>query len=574
MKMLPQTALRRARPGSGLAPVFARILAPVFASLLALAVFPAAAETHAVVVGINHYLDLKQLRGAVADATDIAQALKKAGVSDLTTLIDQDATRASVLGAIDRMIATAKKDDLVIITFAGHGGAEVWGSVHPPGAKPGERHEAFLLTNLTLPNADGRINPKPGSSGSERIFGVEMALRLKRLDAKGVRSIFVADTCHGGGLTRQPVFTGSPEAEVSYRFAPGIYGYAEGVDPLLSEIAHLPASIDTNKELHLNTFLAAVDRDNKAPEVEIPKGSGTIRGALSYAFARVIEGAALKPGHNELSHGDVLSYVLASIKNNTRDNGRGQIPDLRPRENFDRVALHFGSDLNGGAGAVTNEKVISRIRIFTENGDAVAAIERPRRGFAIEAAPSRAEADLIFDHSTGNVFSRGGDLISMPPPPVDLAGVAEREVAIRRLEELAKTRSRPLELNQGDKRYRAGDILVLDARKKNGAAGPNEYYALIIIAGNGKVQFQYPLDTDPSTLPADHPFDGMQAGEPFGADYAVFISDSQPLDALIAGLRQLNGQTSPNAAVDLIERSLTPSTQIGLQAMYTAPQSK
>jgi len=534
----------------------------------------AAAETHAVVVGINHYQNVTSLRGAVADANDISSALKNAGVQDVSTFIDGDATRKSVLSAIDRMITVAKKDDLAIIAFAGHGSSESWGNVHPPGAQPGERHEVFLLGNVTLPDADGKIDARLGGSGAERIFGVEIALRLKRLDGMGVRTIFVADTCHGGGLTRLPFFASASSADGTERFAPGTYGYADGVDPLQPEITKLPAPIDTDKELHQLSFLAAVDKLSRAPEVEIPKGSGNRRGALSYAFARVIEGAALRGGKTELTHGDLVSYVMASVKNSALDNGKGQNPDLRPRENFGRIAIKFGTDFKSGPAPITTDKVVSRVKVYTETGKPVDAVDRPERGFAIQPVTSRAEADLIYDSANGNVLSSGGDLISMPPPPADLEGVVEREVAIRRLVELAKTRQRPLELNQGDKRYIAGSLLVLDARRLNAPSEGPEYYALIIISGNGKVQFQYPLDKDPKILPTDHPLGEMRAKEPFGADYAVFITDGKPLDALIGGLRQLDSSVSPNAAVDLIERSLSPTMQIGLQGMYTAPKTK
>ncbi|MDR0346372.1 MAG: hypothetical protein LBI49_25290, partial [Nocardiopsaceae bacterium] len=74
--------------------------------------------------------------------------------------------------------------------------------------------------------------------------------------------------------------------------------------------------------------------------------------------------------------------------------------------------------------------------------------------------------------------------------------------------------------------------MVLDARPPNEQSAP-EYYALVIISGNGKVQFQYPLDQDPKVLPTDRALGKMMAGDPFGADYAVFIADSKPLDGLI-----------------------------------------
>lgn len=534
-------------------------------------VSPAVAETHAVVVGVNDYINVPRLLGAVADAKDISTTLKKAGVVDLVTLLDAAATRKDVLGAIDHVIARAHKDDLVIITFAGHGGRETWGNVHPPGTTAGEQHEIFLLRNITLPNADGKADPKLGGSAGERIFGVEMATRLKRLDDMGTRTIFVADTCHGGGLTREPVF-GASSAPETERFVAGTFSYAEGSDPLSPTIAALPAPINTDKELRALSFLAAVDRVHKAPEVDIPKGSGNKRGALSYAFARVIEGRALPNGKTNLTHGELLSYVIASIKNSVLDSGKGQEPDLRPRDGFDRVAIRFGSDLQLGTSLPAVAQVAATVKMFVKNAKPVDATTRPELGFALEPAANATQADLVFDPASGDVFSRGGDLIATKIAEVDLEGVAEREVAIRRLVELAKTRARPLRLDHGDRRYMDGDRMSLDARRPEGELQTPEYYLLVIISGNGKVQFQYPLDRDSKVLPIDRSLDGMAATEPFGADYAVFVSDTKPLDNLIEAVRALANSRSPNAVVNVIERSLTPTMRIGLQGIYTAPK--
>ena len=115
--------------------------------------------------------------------------------------------------------------------------------------------------------------------------------------------------------------------------------------------------------------------------------------------------------------------------------------------------------------------------------------------------------------------------------------------------------------------------MALDARKAEGRLAAAEYYLLIIISGDGKVQFQYPHSKDPKLLPADRPLNQMEALEPFGADYAVFVSDEKPLDGLIKSLCQLDGEKSPNTAVNLIERSLTETMQIGLQGIYTAPRT-
>jgi Caspase domain len=543
----------------------------IFLGLACIATSRAEAVTRAVVVGINDYVNVPKLKGAVADARDISAALKRGGVKDLVVLLEGEATRKNVLDAIDQLIVRARKDDLAIITLAGHGAREIWSNVHPPGTNKGDPHEVYLLRNVTLPNADGKIDPKLGGSASERIFGVEIAMRLKRFNDLGVRTIFVADTCHGAGLTREPML-GAPSRFESERVVPNIFSYAEGADPLLSVIATLPAPIDTDKELRSLTFLAAVDPFSNAPEVEIPKGSGNMRGALSYAFARAIEGDANREGTGDLTHGDLLSYVKTSVSNSMIDSGKGQKPDLRPRDNFGRVVLRFGSDLTASSSPASPAQIADSVKIYSRDGGSVDTVKRPARGFAMQPVRGLAEADLIYDPANGNVFSKGGDLIAMRVRAEDLEGVAEREVAIRRLVELAKPRARSLTLDRGDRRYLAGDRMTLDARKTEGQPAAGEYFTLIVISGDGKVQFQYPRGKDPKILPNDGPLSQMEASEPFGADYAVFVSDEKPLDGLVKSLCQLDGEKDPNLAVSLIERSLNRTMQIGLQGIYTAPR--
>ena len=253
-----------------------------------------------------------------------------------------------------------------------------------------------------------------------------------------MRTIFVADTCHGGGLTREPV-SGAPSGFDSERTIPNVFAFADGADPLQQDIARLPAPIDTDKELRSLTFLAAVDPFSKAPEVEIPKGSGKMRGALSYAFARVIEGSANRRGEVQLTHGELLSYVKTSVSNSMLDSGKGQKPDLRPRdpESFGRVAIKFGSDLTASVSPPVPVPVA--VKIFSRNGKPLNAVQRPERGFVIQPVTTATEADLSFDSTSGDVFSKGGDLIVMRLRAAEIEAVAEREIAMRRLVELAKS---------------------------------------------------------------------------------------------------------------------------------------
>src|SRR4051812_41242716 len=84
---------------------------------------PGGGQVRALVVGVNDYTgrSIPTLKGAVADARDLEATFRAAGVSDLTVLIDADATRRNFETAINRLINNSKTGDLVFISFAGHG---------------------------------------------------------------------------------------------------------------------------------------------------------------------------------------------------------------------------------------------------------------------------------------------------------------------------------------------------------------------------------------------------------------------------------------------------------------------
>src|SRR5262249_37345011 len=65
---------------------------------------PNGGEVRALVIGIDEYRNVRPLKGAVADARDIEQALRRMGTRDVTALIDGEADRASVLREISQMV--------------------------------------------------------------------------------------------------------------------------------------------------------------------------------------------------------------------------------------------------------------------------------------------------------------------------------------------------------------------------------------------------------------------------------------------------------------------------------------
>src|SRR6266849_9136999 len=65
---------------------------------------PQRGEVRALVIGIDAYQFVPQLRGAVADARDIESTLRRQGVTDVTALYDASADRATVMRALDQLL--------------------------------------------------------------------------------------------------------------------------------------------------------------------------------------------------------------------------------------------------------------------------------------------------------------------------------------------------------------------------------------------------------------------------------------------------------------------------------------
>ena len=148
----------------------------------------AAADIHALVVGIDEYDGADRLHGAVADSDDISQALKRLSPKSIVTLKNREASRARILAGLGDLHQRAKPGDIVIFTYAGHGGREPWKS--PSGRV--EKAETFILSGF---NARAK-------KFDEKILDKEINAWLVRMAATQAKVVFVADSCHAGGMTR------------------------------------------------------------------------------------------------------------------------------------------------------------------------------------------------------------------------------------------------------------------------------------------------------------------------------------------------------------------------------------
>ena len=101
-----------------------------------------AQTVRALVIGIDDYVELQDLAGAVNDARDIATALNEAGVQDLVVLKDEQANRQQIEKEWNALMERSQSGDILVLTYAGHGGQE---PERIPGSERDGLDEVLLL---------------------------------------------------------------------------------------------------------------------------------------------------------------------------------------------------------------------------------------------------------------------------------------------------------------------------------------------------------------------------------------------------------------------------------------------
>jgi hypothetical protein len=166
----------------------------------------AAPSRRAVLVGINDYSashlshgDRResapgrvwpQLHGAVNDVLmmrELLVHLYKFKAADIVLLQDQEATRSSILDAIEKqLVAPSASDDVALFYFSGHGS------------------QVLNLFSDETDKLDESIIPADSRAGALDIRDKELRRELNHVLDKGARLTVILDSCHSGSGTRVP----------------------------------------------------------------------------------------------------------------------------------------------------------------------------------------------------------------------------------------------------------------------------------------------------------------------------------------------------------------------------------
>jgi len=533
-------------------------------------------EVHALVIGIDHYRTMPELKGAASDALDLEATLKRNGVKDVTSLLDAKADRAGVIGKLEELLSRSRSGDLVILTIAGHGSQE---PERVKGSQPDGLENVFLLSGF---------DPASGEGSKQRILGAEFNHFIKEFEARGVRVLFVADSCHGGGLARQ---IDPRAAQMTYREAPRYSLTSDELKPVSSaDDAYM-----SEMSFKTTTFLAAVDRNSKAPEVRVPGVDG-YRGALSYAVARALDGAADQNNDGQVTQAELFAYVhqiayqLSDQRQNVVTVGRppaGSDSDVmfsrtravimldapanaRPSPQQPATALTPGPSVSNApaatpAAAARPEKPLDAVRIAVLSNQRELLKGLERREVKFDIVGSNENPDLVWDASTFDVLARG-DVIARSVDLRDLPSVIDRFAAVSGFKRLSAAAPQTVRVTPDDKVHRREarlEVQVSDMAQR----------ALLMfnIAGDGTVQALYPFGSDlPVITTADYKFP-VVVGEPFGADQVVAITSSQRMVDLEQALKKMNQRRAAVEFYRIVERHAPSDARVGFTTLYSAP---
>lgn len=520
-----------------------RYLSALLAGLTLLTSALAQAEVRALVIGIDEYQHGSSLKGAVADAQDIAAALKALGVKDLRVRLNAEATRDNLVQDWRDLVARAQPGDTLVLTYAGHGSQQ---PERVEGSEEDGKDEILLLGGYT----------EKGDGTRERILDDEFNQWFKEANDKGLAILFLADACHSGTLTRgvDPRASGG---QVRYSTVGAI------TDDELELDLPLTAATLGEEDLPGLTFLAAGQENQKVPEVSLfdIQGHRAPRGALSWAFSRALEGQADQDSDGRLTRDEINRFVRANVRAVAEAR---QTPNLLPMADEQRVVL----PLAGTRGAVTTPTALpeARVRILAADETSAAALAADLTG--MKQVASDEEADLVFDTGARQAISGQGDVLARDLRRPALQSVIDKWRGLERLKWERLGDRLTMQVLPNDGTHRRGERIAFEIDDIQ-----LPYLVFFSLSGDGTLHYHYPWPEDPDRVPTGRPVKvEFDVTPPFGADHIIAVASDQSLGELAALLKSLDGKPAPRPAVEaVLEATRQGRRQLGIQGLFTAP---
>lgn len=331
----------------------------------------------ALLIGIGQYLHprMTPLRGSLNDVEAMSTVLRERfgfPPENITILRNEQATRDGILAALAALVTSTQTDDIVVISYHGHGSQMTARASDEPDA----------LDETLVPYDSGR-----GSEENRDITDDELHSFLLQLRQITAHLTLIFDSCHSGSITRDSFGVAARVVE-SDRRPPA------ALPPLSSAALAGRAAREMGKSLGAGyVCLSSCADDEIAFE---HRSQGLHHGALTYFLTRAL--AAGQPG---TTWRDIFEQVSIQVTAH-KWRQHPQLEGERDRELFGAIeqipfsyfpiVSRAGHALELAAGAVHDLAVGSELLVYPPGTKAADATSLGRvRVTEVRSASSRAE---------------------------------------------------------------------------------------------------------------------------------------------------------------------------------------
>lgn len=581
--------------------------------MLGMPILASAADLYGLVIGVNDYQILPKLDGAINDSKDIADALNKAGARQVILLQDREANRDNILSQWKSLTRQAKKGDVLVFAYAGHGSQE---PEHVANSESDHQDENFLLAGFASRD----------KASYQRIVDDEIDVLFQ--ETPDLKILFVADSCHSGTMTRAfaapkkfkkrsvpPLNIENDALTVLYgakNRSGGSIDTGAGKDRTASSIAsqetrafsraepRAPSGVDIAHATNVLGFSGVPDHE-EVVEIFDPD-TKQYRGALSVAFAKALRNAVTS-NEQEISKEKLQRFIMENVRMTTEGQQKVQIfgdSDFSIPINSKPLSadLGDGKPATGGAAATTiPAQQPTDFTVFVTNVPATLTEDqwRPILGQAKSANDSQT-ANAIWNIGEEKIFSQLGDVVydgrqpkiqetrafsrAKPTTSASTGGVEiayatkvfDKLAAVERIKKRSETVSPTMALKPNDSIHHAGEQVTLEISDQQ-----YPYLTLFNIASDGIINNLYPLRdgamNDPLEVALNKPYSlSLTVEPPYGSDHFVVIFSEKPLVGLHKELHNMNGSQNANQIEAALDRHLQGiKHQIGIHGVFTGP---
>jgi hypothetical protein len=292
-----------------------------------------------------------------------------------------------------------------------------------------------------------------------------------------------------------------------------------------------------------------------------------LRGALSYAFARLMEGRGIP------EDGVVSRRTLYGLRQLVRQYSHNQQDPLFQPQSLDGDPTIYDRPLFRLTETSKEQAAIllPSVKLALVNGDPslFERIGRPTAPLQHVADPQ--SADIVWDIGAKNVFGHG-DLILSSVEPAGLPGLIDRTSVLAALRRMSESRPLDIALKGGGRRYSMAEkdqpTLLVD--------GDGGRHLLVFnLTADGKIQMLRPPKIGYSSVVNEDRFSDLRfdVAEPFGADTIVAVAASQPPAELESWLWSADGLVAAGQLSTKLSEAIArdPTIKIGYTGLYTIP---